>query len=59
MTTNDKTHPAGTRSPAQKVYHQSPFPEEQPISSAYGTIDNDLAVENLENDLTAADRQDV
>ena len=49
----------GTRSPVQKVYHQNPFPEEKPVSSAYGAIDNDLAVENLENDLTAADRQDV
>lgn len=59
MVKKGTARPAGTPSPAQKVYHQSPFPEEQPISSAYGAIDNDLAVENLENDLTAADRQDV
>lgn len=50
---------AGTASPAQKVYHTTPFPEEKPISSAYAAIDNDLAVDNLENDLTAADRQDM
>ena len=36
-------------------------PQERPIPSAYGIIDNDLAVENLENelDMTAADRQDL
>lgn len=33
--------------------------DERPISPAYGILDNDLGRDNLENDLTAADRQDV
>ena len=33
--------------------------EEQPISSAYPAIDNDLARDNLENDIPAADLQDL
>lgn len=37
-----------------KVWHT-----DRPISSAYSTIDTDLARDNLENDLTAADRQDL
>ena len=37
-----------------KVYHT-----EKPISPAYPAIDTDLARDNLENDLTAADRQDL
>lgn len=32
---------------------------EKPISSAYPAIDNDLARDNLENDLPAADLQDI
>lgn len=41
-----------------KVYHGIPHSDE--IPSAYSAIDNDLAVENLENDfdMTAADLQD-
>ena len=31
---------------------------EKPISKAYPVIDNDLARDNLENDLPAADRED-
>ena len=50
---------AGTKAPAQKVYHSTPFAEEKPISTAYPAIDNDLARDNLENDLSAADLQDV
>ena len=53
-----KTHAnpiiAGTKPPAQKVYHK-----EKPISDAYAVIDNDLARDNVENDLTAADLQDL
>ena len=42
-----------------KVYHGVPHAEE--IPAAFPAIDNDLAVENLENDfdMTAADRQDL
>lgn len=50
---------AGTRPPAQKVYHTTPFSMEKPISDVYAVIDNDLARDNVENDLTAADLQDL
>ena len=36
-----------------KVWH------EKPISNAHGIIDNDLARDNLENDLPFADLQDL
>lgn len=45
---------AGTQSPAQRVYHT-----EKPISPQYPAIDNDLARDNLENDITSADLQDL
>lgn len=50
---------AGTHAPALKVYHSTPHKGEKPISAAYSTIDTDLARDNLENDLTAADLQDL
>lgn len=50
---------AGTKAPSQKVYHTVPFAEEKPISSVYAVIDNDLARDNLENDIPAADLQDL
>lgn len=50
---------AGTEAPSLKVYHTKPFSEEKPISKAYPVIDSDLARDNLENDLTAADAQDL
>lgn len=54
---------AGTHSPDQKVYHSVPYSEnkhnEKPISDAYAVIDNDLARDNLENDITDADLQDL
>ena len=43
-----------TKAPAQKVFHT-----EKPISKVYAEIDNDLARDNLENDITAADLQDL
>ena len=49
---------AGTKSPL-KVYHTEPFSKEKPISDAYSVIDNDLARDNVENDLTSADLQDL
>lgn len=49
---------AGTEPPSQKVYHTAPFVQEKPISSVYSTIDTDLARDNLENDVTAADLQE-
>lgn len=54
---------AGTSAPAQKVYHTKPSlsaqKEEKPISDAYAEIENDLARDNLENDITSADLQDL
>ena len=47
---------AGTNAPAQKVYHSKPHSKEKPISSVYYNIDNDLARENLENDMSEADK---
>ena len=44
---------AGTSGASQKVWH------EKPISKVYREIDNDLARDNLENDLTMADLQDL
>lgn len=44
---------AGTMGAEQKVWH------EKPISKAYRALDNDLATDNLENDLTMADLQDL
>ena len=45
---------SGTSGPNQKVFHT-----ERPISKAYPAIDNDLARDNLENDLPDADLQDL
>ncbi|MCM1286248.1 MAG: hypothetical protein NC213_07820 [Acetobacter sp.] len=54
---------SGTHSPEQKVYHSVPYKKnrmhEKPISDAYSVIDNDLARDNLENDITDADLQDL
>ena len=50
---------AGTQAPMQKVYHSTPHSDEKPISPVYPAIDNDLARDNLENDITAADLQDL
>lgn len=44
------------------IYHYIPDldeDEEKPISGIYPVIDNDLARDNIENDLTAADLQDL
>ena len=50
---------AGTAPPAQKVYHTEPYTREKPISAVYKEIDNDLARDNLENDIPEADLQDL
>lgn len=44
---------AGTGGASQKVWH------DRPISPAHGIIDNDLARDNLENDITSADLEDL
>lgn len=54
---NEKARPivSGTKGSSQKVYHtEKPIP-----TDVYPVIDNDLARDNLENDLTAADREDL
>lgn len=50
---------AGTSGVSQKVWHNKGYSEEKPISAAYKSIDNDLARDNLENDIPAADLQDI
>lgn len=50
---------AGTAAPAQKVYHTTPFKAEKPIAKVYPAIDTDLARDNVENDIPAADLQDL
>lgn len=53
---------AGTHAPSLKVYHTAPHStakKEKPISDVYPVIDNDLARDNVENDMTAADLQDL
>lgn len=49
----------GTEAPSQKVYHSKPHSKEKPMSSAYPVIDTDLARDNIENDISAADLQDL
>lgn len=44
---------AGTMGASLKVWH------EKPISDAHGPLDNDLARDNLENDLPYAELQDL
>ncbi|MBQ8624234.1 MAG: hypothetical protein IJ424_07705 [Oscillospiraceae bacterium] len=44
----------------QKVWKDvRPMSNEKPISRVYSAIDNDLARDNLENDITYADLQDL
>lgn len=47
----------------QKALHDAPLAShwsvEKPISDVYPVIDNDLARDNLENDIPAADLQDL
>lgn len=59
-TGKEQTNPiiASTNDVAQKVHHTKPYKKEKPISEAYQAIDTDLARDNLENDIPAADLQD-
>lgn len=51
---------AGTEPPYLKVYHSAPHSlKEKPISDAYPVTDNDLARDNIENDIPSADLQDL
>lgn len=46
---------AGTSAPEMKVYHTKAHADN---SGLYSVYDTDLAADNLENDLTAADKRD-
>ncbi len=52
---------SGTHAPAQKVFHDTPHKQktEKPVSDVYPVIDNDLARDNIENDIPFADLQDL
>ncbi|MGN0621915.1 MAG: hypothetical protein ACI4I9_08610 [Porcipelethomonas sp.] len=61
---NEHANPiiAGTHAPALKVYHSTPHgtvSADKPVPDIYPAIDTDLARDNIENDLTAADLQDL
>lgn len=43
----------------EKFYHMTPHENERPISEAYPVLDNDLARDNIENDIPSADLQDI
>lgn len=47
------------KSPSHKVYRQKIYKKERSISKVYPVIDTDLARDNIENDLTSADLQDL
>lgn len=57
---NKKASPivSGNRSSDMKVYHCKPYTEKSG-SESYSALDNDLARDNVSNDTTAADRQDL
>lgn len=49
----------GTKAPSQEVFHSTPHPQNVTVSSDYSIFNNDLASDNLQNDITAADLQDL
>lgn len=53
----------GENRPKKSVYNVKPYERdprmEKPISDAYSVIDNDLARDNLENNIPDADLQDL
>ncbi len=53
--TKEKANPivSGTGGPHMKVFHEKPIPD------VYSAIDTDLARDNLENDIPAADLEDL
>lgn len=57
---NERANPiiSGTKAPSLKVYHKAEK-REKPIPDVYAAIDSDIARDNLENDITAADLQDL
>lgn len=59
MSNNKKNKGEKNLSPTQKAYQVVDVNQEKPISKVYPEIDNDLARDNVENDLTYADLQDL
>lgn len=43
----------------KRLNNSNAYKKERPISQVYPVIDNDLARDNIENDLTSADMQDL
>lgn len=43
----------------KRLNNSNAYKKERPISLVYPVIDNDLARDNIENDLTSADMQDL
>lgn len=43
----------------QSVQNNKRGKKEKPVSQVYPVLDNDLARDNIENDITAADLQDL
>ena len=43
----------------KKINNRNAYKKERPISSAYPVIDTDLARDNIENDLTSSDLQNL
>ena len=49
-----------TQPPGQKVYHGTAHElRERPVASVYKQIETDLARDNLENDISKADLEDM
>jgi len=49
----------GSLVPSKRVFPKHLYQAEEPIPSVYSVIDTDLARDNLENDLSPADLQDL
>ena len=42
-----------------EIPHKKPYQEEKPIPNVYPVIDTDLARDNIENNIPAADLEDL
>ena len=59
MSKRSKKQPPMISDAQQKAWNNRLYSEEVPISPAYPAIDNDLARDNIENDIPQADLQDI
>ncbi len=55
----DLSNPQNSPSAVPYIQAKTKFGNDKDIPDIYAPIDNDLARDNLENHLTAADRQDL